>query len=284
VKYGIRGTIRQAGEKMFRLANRGRIEYLEAQGIPGLASATHAFCTRRTGVSRGGFASLNVGELVGDTEENVKENLELVEREFAIPPNGLAMCRQVHGDRIIEIGKDEPLPLPMPEGDGLVTARPGIALGIKTADCVPLLFFDRRLRVAGAVHAGWRGTALGIAAKMIDILLRRFASQREDIIVLIGPAIASCCYEVDAPVYEAFAGRTKTERFFRKCRGKERWMFDISLANRVQLREAGIPANNIMAAAMCTACRRELFYSHRAAQGKDEGRQLSIIMINGTMQ
>ncbi|MBW6484913.1 MAG: peptidoglycan editing factor PgeF [Syntrophobacterales bacterium] len=265
---------------MFRLANRGRIGYLEAQGIQGLAFATHAFCTRRTGVSRGGFESLNVGELVGDTEENVKENLELVKREFAIPPNGLVMCRQVHGDRIIEIGKDEPLPLPMPEGDGLVTARPGIALGIKTADCVPLLFFDRRLRVAGAAHAGWRGTALGIAAKMIDIFLRRFASQREDIIVLVGPAIASCCYEVDAPVYEAFAGRTKTERFFRKRRGKERWMFDISLANRVQLREAGIPANNIMTSAMCTACRRELFFSHRAARGKDEGRQLTLIMIN----
>ncbi len=269
---------------MFRLAKKGQVKYLEAEELSGLEFLTHAFCTRHAGVSSGGFASLNVGELVGDKRENVSENLGLVRRALAIPENGLVLCRQVHGDGIIEIGQDEPLPLPMPEGDGLVTARPGIALGIKTADCVPLLFFDRRLRVAGAAHAGWRGTALGIAAKMIDIFLRRFASQREDIIVLIGPAIAACCYEVDAPVYEAFAGRTKTERFFRKRRGKERWMFDISLANRVQLREAGIPANNIMTAAMCTACRRELFYSHRAAQGKDEGRQLSIIMINGTMQ
>jgi len=270
---------------MFRLANKGPVEYLEAEALSGLEFATHAFCTRRTGVSRGGFESLNVGELVGDTEENVKENLELIKREFAIPPNGLVMCRQVHGDMIIEIGKDEPLPMPMPEGDGLVTARPGIALGIKTADCVPLLFFDRRLRVAGAAHAGWRGTALGIAAKMIDIFRRSFSSRRADIMVLVGPAIGPCCYEVDAPVFEAFAARTKVERFFYKLANKERWMFDILLANRLQLTEAGIPANNIiLAAAMCTSCNRELFFSHRAAQGKDEGRQLSIIMINGTMQ
>jgi len=265
---------------MFRLANRGEVEYLEAKGIPGLEWATHAFCTRRTGVSRGGFASLNVGELVGDKNENVKENLELIERAFAIPENGLVLCGQIHGDRIVEIGGNDPLPMPMPEGDGMVTAFPGVALGIKTADCLPLLFFDRRLRVVGAAHAGWRGTALGIAAKMIEIFTTRFSSRRADIIVLVGPAIGPCCYEVDAPVFEAFAARKEAESFFYKLESRERWMFDISRANRAQLREAGIFENNIMAAGKCTACRRDLFFSHRAAQGKDEGRQLSLIMIN----
>ncbi|MCK9362945.1 MAG: peptidoglycan editing factor PgeF [Syntrophales bacterium] len=265
---------------MFRLVKKGQVEYLEAEELSGLEFVTHAFCTRHDGVSSGEFSSLNVGELVGDKQENVSENLGLIKRALAIPENGLVMARQIHGDRIVEIGINESLPLSMPECDGFVTARPGIALCIKTADCVPLLFLDRRLRVAGAAHAGWRGTALGIAAKMIGVFCRHFSSRREDITVLIGPAIGSCCYEVDAPVFDAFADRTKADMFFHKCEGKERWMFDISLANRIQLREAGISENNILAADMCTACRRELFFSHRTAQGKDEGRQLSLIMIN----
>lgn len=265
---------------MFRLANKGPVEYLEAEALSGLGFVTHAFCTRRTGVSTGGFESLNVGDRVGDKKEDVRENLRLIKKALAIPENGLVMARQVHGDRIVEIGRNDPLPMPRAECDGFVTARTGLALGIKTADCVPLLFFDRRLRVAGAVHAGWRGTALGIAAKMIGIFRGSFSSRRADVMVLVGPAIGPCCYEVDAPVFEAFAARTKADRFFHKCEGKERWMFDISLANRLQLMEAGIPANNILAADMCTSCNRELFFSHRAAQGKDEGRQMSIIMLN----
>jgi YfiH family protein len=265
---------------MFFSAKKGPVEYLEAQELAGVEFATHAFCTRHTGASGGGFASLNAGDMVGDRKESVVENLNIIKSAFAIPENGLVMARQVHGDRIVEIGKNDPLPVPLPECDGFVTDRPGVALGIKTADCVPILFLDCRLRVAGAVHAGWRGTALGIAAKMIDIFHRCFSSRSEDITVLIGPAIGPCCYEVDAPVFEAFAARPEAAGVFRKRAGEERWMFDLWLANRLQLMDKGISGNNILTAAACTSCRRDLFFSHRAARGQDEGRQLSIIMIN----
>lgn len=265
---------------VLRPAIQGQVEYLEAADMAGLDFVTHAFCTRRTGVSAGGFASLNAGDAVGDRQENVIENLNIIGAAFAIPENSLVMARQIHGDRIVEIGEADLLPMPYPECDGFVTARPGIALGIKTADCMPILFADPRRRVAGALHAGWRGTALGIAKKMVDIFRNRFSSQASDIVAMAGPAVGACCYEVDAPVFDAFAATEGMTDCFTRPGGKERWMFDLASANRLQLIHAGISEENIITAGICTACRRDLFFSHRAAQGKKEGRQLSFIMLN----
>jgi polyphenol oxidase len=264
---------------MFRLAQKGQVQFFEAKGLANLGFVTHAFCTRRSGVSEREFASLNVGTRVGDKESNVIQNLNIIRESFAIPENGLAMLRQVHGDRIIEIGENDLLPLTVKEADGLVTNRSGIAVCIKTADCAPLLFVDRRLKVIGAVHAGWRGTALGIAAKMAGIFLNRFLSRSEDIMVFIGPAIGPCCYEVDFPVFEVFSAIKGIEKFFQKRERGDRWAFDLVHANRFQLIKKGIPADNIYVADICTSCRQDLFYSHRAAKGHKEGRQLSFIML-----
>jgi copper oxidase (laccase) domain-containing protein len=119
---------------------------------------------------------------------------------------------------------------------------------------------------------------------MAAIFSSRFSSRKEDIIVLAGPAIGPCCYEVDAPVIEAVRGSGEVEELFAKRGTKmERWMFDLFLANRLQLVSAGIPRDNILTTGICTSCQRELFFSHRAARGQDEGRQLSIIMINGRL-
>jgi len=264
---------------VLRPAKKGRVEYLEATGAAGLDCATHAFCTRHAGVSAGGFASLNVGDAVGDRQDNVIENLKIIKEAFAIPEDSLVMARQVHGSRIIEIADDGPLPLPYPECDGFVTARPGVALGIKTADCAPLLFIDPRRRVAGALHAGWRGAARGIAERMVAIFRDRFSSDPSDIVAMAGPAVGPCCYEVDAPVFDAFAATEGMQRCFTRLDGKERWMFDLVAANRLQLIHAGLSEENIFTADACTSCRRDLFFSHRAAQGQNEGRQLSFIML-----
>jgi polyphenol oxidase len=264
---------------MFRLTQRGQVQFFEAEKLAELGFVTHGFCTRHTGVSLEEYASLNVGDLVGDIDRHVLQNLNIVKDSFAIPGNGLAMLKQVHGDRIREIGEKEQLPVAVQQGDGLITGRSGVALCIKTADCAPLLFVDRRLKVIGAVHAGWRGTALGIAAKMAGIFLNRFLSRSEDIMVFIGPAIGPCCYEVDSPVFEVFSAIKGIEKFFQKRERGDRWAFDLAHANRFQLINAGIPADNIFVANICTSCRRDLFYSHRAAKGQREGRQLNFIML-----
>ena len=264
---------------MFRYAQKGTIEYIEAEELSAPGFVTHAFCTRRGGVSRGPCNNLNVGDHVEDGEENVLQNLNLVQEIFAIPDGRLILLKQVHGDQVRVLDSDGPLPEGLPESDGLVTDRPGVALGIRTADCVPVLFADRARRVIGAAHAGWRGTALGIAVRMVETFAGRFSSRPEDILAVIGPAIGPCCYQVDAPVFAAFSATPGAERFFRRCPEKDRWMVDLALANRLQIRETGVPSENIFSAGLCTACRQELFFSHRAAGGHT-GRQISLIMLN----
>lgn len=265
---------------MFRFVQKGPITYLEAEAFSAWDVVTHAFCTRLGGVSEGPFSSLNTGYRAGDRDEDVRRNLRLITETFSIPANGLALGWQVHGDRIVLLDDDGPLPRPLPECDALITDRPGVAIGIKTADCAPLLFADPVRRVIGVAHAGWRGTALGIAAKMMDLLENRFSCRIEDIHIAIGPAIGACCYQVDAPVHAAFASQPGLERFFTPCREEGRWMLDLAAANRIVLMERGAPAGNIHSAGNCTACRRDIFFSHRASGGCT-GRQINFLMLRG---
>ncbi len=263
---------------MFRIARRGAIEYLESEELSALGFLTHAFCTRRGGVSTGPYSSLNVGDLTGDGEEKILQNLNLVEEAFGIPDGRLVLMRQVHGAEIRLLDGDGLLPEGLPECDGLITARPGVALGVRTADCVPIFFVDRVRRVIGAAHAGWRGTARGIAAAMVETLAGRFSSRRQDLLAVIGPAIGPCCYQVDAPVFEAFSSMPGVDLFLHPCVGKGRWMADLAMANRLQIRETGVPSENILSAGFCTACRQDLFFSHRAGRGR-AGRQINIVML-----
>jgi polyphenol oxidase len=264
--------------KTFHLARSGTVEYLAAETVSAMGFVTHAFCTRRGGVSTGPYSSLNLGFLAGDRLEDVRRNRALVEEAFRIPDGRLILMRQVHGDRIRVLDEKMPLPEGFPECDGLITDRPGVALGVRTADCVPIFFIDRASRIIGAAHAGWRGTALGIAARMVETLAARFSSRPEDLLVSIGPAIGPCCYQVDAPVFEAFSARPGKEQFLHSCKESGRWMLDLALANRLQVHEAGVPWENILSAGLCTACRQDLFFSHRAGGGC-AGRQINLLML-----
>ena len=263
---------------MFRLAQRGAIQYLEAEAVSALHFVTHAFCTRLGGVSEGPYSNLNTCFLVGDREEDVRRNLTLIADSFSIPADRLILMGQVHGDRILILDGEGPPPGSISECDGLITDRPGVALGIRTADCVPLLFVDRVRRVIGVAHAGWRGTALRIASRMVDLFEQRFSSRIENILITVGPAIGVCCYQVDAPVYAAFSSQPGVDRFLYPCREDGRWMLDLVSANRITLMERGASAGNILSAGHCTACRRDIFFSHRASLGST-GRQINFIML-----
>lgn len=263
---------------MFRLDRREGIVYLAAEGFSPPVGVTHGFCTRQSGVSPAPYESLNAGFLVGDGRLNVLENLALVSRAFGVPPGGLVLMGQVHGERICVLDGG-PLPAePVPECDGLITNRPGVALGIRTADCVPIFFLDPLRRVIGAAHAGWRGTAMGIATAMVDRFGEHFGSRPGDLRAAIGPAIGPCCYQVDVPVVAALSAGWDTSTFLTPCRDKGRWMLDLAAANRLQLLERGLPPGNIFTAGFCTACRRDLFFSHRGESGRT-GRLVNLLML-----
>src|SRR4051812_5439443 len=166
----------------------------------------HGFSTREGGVSEGAFASLNLGFSVKDDPKRVEENLRRFARALEIPIDDLHSVSQVHGDTVVEARERAPagqLSSVTGEADALFTARSGASVGVKTADCVPILLADPQTKTVAAVHSGWRGTELEITARAVETLVKRGA-QASKIQVAIGPCIRSCCYEVSAELGDKF--------------------------------------------------------------------------------
>jgi hypothetical protein len=265
---------------MFRIAQKASIKYLECFAEKELDSVIHAFCTRQGGVSGGSFASLNVSAREGDGNDHVRLNFERIAAAFGMSVSQFLPVHQVHRDGVWVIEGETPLPVhgPPPECDAIVTDRPGVALCIKTADCVPVFLVDPVRRVIGAVHAGWKGTSLQIVGKAVGEMVQLFGARPSDLIAIIGPAIGPCCYEVDTGVFQAMSNHPERDSFFQARRKEGKWMLDLFLANRLQLIQSGVPAQSIRQTDLCTACHPELFFSHRA-QGGNTGRQLNFIMM-----
>ena len=160
--------------------------------------------------------------------------------------------------------------------DAVVTRNNGVLIGVQTADCVPVLLYDRLRHATGAVHAGWRGTAAVILKKTLMVMVERFSCSPADIAVAIGPSIRWCCYEVGYEVIEAVGKATGEGSFFRK-KG-ERYCLDLQAANRYQALSMGIPSENIWVSGECTSCFPERFFSYRYAKGPT-GRQGGFIGI-----
>lgn len=159
------------------------------------------------------------------------------------------------------------------DGDALVAGRPGPLLGVRTADCLPLLIVDERRRAVAAVHAGWRGALRRIAARVVEAMQAHYSSRAVDLAVAIGPGIGACCYEVGPEVAVQFQALFP-ERQDLKVRAR----IDLAEANRRILLESGVPAERIHIAGLCTACRPSEFYSWRR-DGPQAGRMLSVIRI-----
>ncbi|MBE9545950.1 MAG: peptidoglycan editing factor PgeF [Proteobacteria bacterium] len=231
-------------------------------------------------MSEGKFADLNFSLQEGDGEEAVSRNREILAASFGLSVGQFFVANQVHGDEILVIDNDS-LDIAGDRScdfDAIISDRPGLAIGISTADCVPVLMADRKKGVIGVVHAGWKGTSLKIAAKAVNTFVRRFSSSTMDIIAVIGPAIGRCCYQVDGVVFEAMREDANREYFFSRCDEKGKWMLDLPLANRLQIQDAGVPSGNISLSGICTSCRRDIFFSHRRERS-GTGRQLSFIML-----
>ena len=164
------------------------------------------------------------------------------------------------------------------EGDALVTGVPGYALGVFTADCLPIILFDPVQAVVGIVHTGWRGTARAICQKALKVMSETYDSICENILAAMGPCIGPCCYEVGGPVKEVYAEAGLPWELLSYPRGKKRWSLDLPRANTYLLKAAGVREINIHRLELCTSCHRDTFYSYRA-EGKTSGRQLNFIAM-----
>jgi YfiH family protein len=229
-----------------------------------------AFTTRVGGVSTGPFAALNVGGGQGDDPTAVRANRRAVCAALGLDPGRVAVGQQVHGAEVRVLERPHgPAPFcealeGWPEGDGLLTAAPGLALAVLGADCLPVLLWRRDTPRVSAVHAGWRGLAGGIverAAAALGDPARTGAA--------IGPGIGPCCYEVGEPVRRAFAGRFGPAVVAGAA-------VDLAAAARAALVAAGVPAAAVWTLPTCTACDAGRWFSHRRDRGVT-GRQAGLV-------
>ncbi len=225
----------------------------------------HAFTTRQ-----GGLGARNNGVRHPD-------DWTAVASAFGVCRDRVVTVNQVHGENIVTVDDLNVRDVRTVHADAMMTDVPGIAIGVETADCVPVLLFDPMKSAVAAVHAGWRSTVKKIVQKAVHRMHEEFGSEPARLIAAIGPAIGPECYEVDevvmGPVREAFSFWKEVST---PC-GDDRWSLDLVKANKLELLQIGLAEKNVHALGLCTSCRRDLFYSFRA-EGRT-GRMLSVIMI-----
>ncbi|MEH3158806.1 MAG: peptidoglycan editing factor PgeF [Sphingomonas taxi] len=248
------------------------VEAIRARSLDGVA---HGFLNRRGGVSVGAVAGLNVGQGSQDDPAAVAENRRRA-AAAVLPDAALVTLYQVHSAEAAMVAAPY-ADADRPHADALVTDRPGLLLGILTADCAPVLFADRAAGVVGAAHAGWKG-ALGGVTDATLAAMERLGARRDRIAAAIGPCIARASYEVDDGFLARFAAvDAANERFFAAGRaGHHRFDLEAYVAHR--LAAAGV--TRIEALGLDTYADEERFYSYRRATHRGEadyGRQISLI-------
>ena len=246
-----------------------------------LLPTAHGFFTRQGGVSTGPYAALNCSLSGADAAEAVTENRARAARALGLAPAGLVGLSQVHGAEVVVV--DAPWPAEAgPRADAMVTDRPGVGLGIVTADCAPVLLADPAAGVVGAVHAGWRGAIAGVIEATVAAMAT-LGARAERIAAAVGPCIGQASYEVGPDLRAALLeADLEGARFLAPGRRADRWQFDLSGYCLARLLAAGVGVAEALAAD--TAADAERFFSHRRrtlGDGGPIGHQISIVALEG---
>lgn len=244
--------------------------------LPGIA---HGFFTRHGGVSEGAYSSLNCGYGSGDDLAKVSQNRFYVGRALGVPGSAVCTAHQVHSPTAVVL--DAPWEWKSaPEADALVTNKPGIAIGVLTADCLPVLLADPQTKVIGAVHAGWKGALSGVIESALGAMVK-LGAKPEAIYASIGPAIDQCSYEVGGEFRDRFMDQDPVNAcYFGPSSREGHLMFDLKSYAKARLEAAGIARVNVLAHDTCLE--ENTFFSYRRACLRGEpvyGRQISAIVL-----
>jgi len=243
-------------------------------------SVVHGFFGRRGGVSTGLYASLNCGPGSSDDRASVMENRRRATAALS-PEAPLVTLYQIHSAQAVAVTTPWDIP-DNPKADAMATDKSGIALGILTADCAPVLLADSRAHVIGAAHAGWNGALSGVTDSVVDAM-ERLGARREEISAVVGPCIGRAAYETGPEFKPRFvAADPANDRFFEKSAREGHWQFDLPAYVAHRLRQSGVGIVETINA--CTYENEADFFSYRRTTHRKEpdyGRQLSAIMLTG---
>jgi len=250
----------------------------------GFSGTAHGFSTRLGGVSPAPWDSMNLGANRGDDPRNVEENFRRFCHAIGADPRSIVKNHQVHGRLVRPVTAEDVEASPaLPaqfDADGLITDQPGLCLTVFSADCIPVLLYDPVKRVIAAVHAGWRGTALGIVHQAVTQMKQDYGCRPENILAAIGPGISPCCFETHSDVPDGLhAGLGDQARPYIRPLSKEgKFSVDLKGANAHWLGLAGLAPEQIAICPACTACESGDFWSHRLL-GTNRGSMAAMIQL-----
>jgi len=238
----------------------------------------HCFFSRKNGVSKGYYESLNCGLGSNDKKENVLKNLELVAKEITCSKESLITLNQQHTNQVIHFNSNKSVKNKL-TGDAIVSEVRNIGIGILTADCAPIFFYDHKKKIIGCAHAGWKGALKGVIKNTVK-KFNELNSNNNDLIAAVGPCINKKNYEVKVDFFEKFISQNKNnERFFNKT-SSEKYFFDLRSFINQELSDLNI--KNIDNIEIDTFSESEFFYSYRRSclnREQDYGRSISVILM-----
>ncbi len=244
------------------------------------ASVSHGFFGRKGGVSTGVYASLNAGRGSADHAKDVGDNRARIACVMGVKNECLVGVYQVHSAKAVHV--DQPWPTDIPQADALVSATPGLALSILTADCAPVLLADGVAGVVGAAHAGWRGALDGILSSTVEAMTD-LGAKRENINAAIGPCIAQTSYEVGPEFLDTFTSVSPSHAGFFERGDADRWQFNLKAFCQKALHDAGVKTVEVLREDTCA--QEQDFFSYRRATKRGEsdyGRNISVISLHNT--
>jgi YfiH family protein len=247
----------------------GNITFLFSPNLSRHRELTHAISTREGGVSSGNYNSLNLSFRVGDEQNKVIKNHQILSQTLGFDLSSLVTCQQIHQDAVARVDKSyfkKDCFLPnnsIPKTDALVTDVPGITLMTRYADCVPLLFYEPKAQAVAIAHAGWEGTLAGIGQKTVNVLVYDYHCQPQHILAAIGPSIGPCCYQINSTMAEHALKKLPWAQEYIRESSDEGLYFNLRQANKKQLKSAGIKDEQLYCTELCTSCKVDLFFSYR---------------------
>lgn len=254
------------------LVTDGALKYIQFECLKKYDDIlTHFMSTRHGGVSTGECSTLNLGFNRNDEKANVRENFRLICSSTGIDTKSLVLTNQVHGTKVALVGETDrgrgfDTEVGISKTDGLITVTSGVTLVTFHADCVPVFLFEPGIRAAALLHSGWRGTLANIASNAVNEMRKLPGFDAGRLVAVIGPSIGKCCFEVDEDVCALF--REKSYSDYCTAMSDMKWKIDLKGIIREELENEGVDKQNIYDSGLCTKCRNDLFFSHRADKGR----------------
>lgn len=268
-------------------------EYIASNGVsylyyPALANTgivSHAFSTRKGGVSKGSCATMNLSfTRKSDTRENVLENYHRMADALGVEFDSFVLTYQTHATNVLPVTRKErgfgiTKERTYTDIDGLITNQKGVTLVTFFADCIPLYFVDPVHYAIGLAHSGWRGTVAGMVSSMLEAMKKQYGTKAKEVIVAIGPGICSDCYEISLDVAKQFeeAFGENAKQILYGFHGNH-CQLDLWRANEIWLLESGVQPENIHISNICTHCNSDLLFSHRK-HGEDRGNLAAFLAL-----